>query len=391
MLTYDFDNPVDRRGTDCEKWDGVGEVFGREGLLPFWVADMDFRSATEIIEALRKKVDFGVFGYPRTSERGRKAVADWQRTRHGWEVDPSEVGFVPGVVTGLVAGIEAFTKPGDAIVIQTPVYPPFFRVIRDNGRQIVENPLREEADRFVMDFDNLRSVLTPNVKALMLCSPHNPVGRVWTREELKELAAICIEHDLVVLNDEIHQDLAFRDAKHVPLGLATPELNSRLVTLVAPSKTFNIAGLAASAWIAKDRALAEKMDFTLGRLHISELNMLAFAGLEAAYEQGAPWLDQVMLYLEKNRDFVESFLRERMPRVKLKHPEATFIFWLDFRDYGLHNEELQRILVEEAGVALNPGTNFGAQGDGFARLNVGCPKFQLMDGMERIAKAFEGR
>ena len=390
-MVFDFDMPVDRRGSGCEKWDGVKEVFGREGLLPFWVADMDFRSAPAIIEALREKVDFGVFGYPQMTESARQAVADWQRVRHGWNVDPSEVGFVPGVVTGLVAGIEAFTKPGDGIVIQTPVYPPFFRVVRANGRQIVENPLREEEGRFVMDFAHLRSALTPNVKAILLCSPHNPIARVWSEAELKELAAICIERDIIVLNDEIHQDLAFSGYKHIPLGLAAPELGSRLVTLVAPSKTFNIAGLSASAWIARDGKIAAQMQATLERLHVSTINMMAITGLEAAYTKGAPWLDAVMAYLEKNRDFVESFLREKLPRVRLKHPEGTFIFWLDFRDYGLGNAELQRILVEEAGVALNPGTNFGAQGDGFARLNVGCPKSQLEEGMSRIAKAFAGR
>lgn len=391
-MAYDFDIHVDRRGTDCEKWDGMEDVFGRKGLLPFWVADMDFRSAPEIIDALRKKVDFGVFGYPRMTDRARKAAADWQRVRHGWDVDASSLDFVPGVVTGLIAGIEAFTKPGDGVLIQTPVYPPFFKVIRNNGRKIVENPLKEADERFVMDFDNLReAIVSGGIKLMLLCSPHNPVARVWEEDELKELASVCMEHDVIILNDEIHQDLIFSDAKHIPIGLLAPELKSNLVTFVAPSKTFNIAGLSASVWIAEDEEISAKMESTLERLHMSEINMMAVTGLEAAYEKGALWLDEAMAYLEGNRDFVEEFLRDELPRVKLKHPEGTFIFWLDFRDYGLHNDELQKILLDEARVALNPGTNFGAQGDGFARLNVGCTRAQLEEGMRRIADAFRKR
>lgn len=390
-MTYDFDTLLNRRGTNCMKWDSLASEFGRADLLPFWVADMDFRSAPEIIEVLAGQVDFGVFGYPIMTERARTAVADWQRTRHGWDVRPDEVAFVPGVVTALSVAVNAFTEPGDGIVLQTPVYPPFFSVVRDNGRVIVENPLREAEGRYEMDFDNLREVLRPGVKALILCSPHNPVARVWSREELVTLAGICAERNVMVLCDEIHQDLVFRDARHLPLSLAAPELDPLLLTLVAPSKTFNIAGICASAWIARDNGVAQTMQRELERLHLTELNMMAIAALEAAYTKGAPWLDRLLSYLEENRSFVLRFLKERLPRVKLKHPEGTFIFWLDFRDYGLHNDELQRILVKEAGVALNPGINFGESGDGFARLNVGCPRAQLEEGMRRIERAFAGR
>lgn len=387
-MPYDFDTRIDRTGTDCEKWDGTLEAFGKEGLMPFWVADMDFRSAPEIIDALREKVDFGVFGYPTMNDRAREAVADWQFERHHWCVVPSEVEFVPGVVTGLVAAILEFTEPGDGVVIQTPVYPPFFRVIRENGRRIVENPLVETDDGYKMDLEHLRSVLTPDVKAIMLCSPHNPVARVWTREELAALAEICVERKVMVFCDEIHQDLIFSDAKHVPLSLAAPEIDDLLVTIVAPSKTFNIAGLSASACIAKNKAVGERMRASLARLHVDSINMMGIAALEAAYTKGAPWLDAAMKYIEGNRGLVESFLAERMPRVKMKHPEGTFIFWLDFRDYGMSPEELQRVLVDEAGVALNAGPAFGSQGAGFARLNVGCSRSQLQEGLDRIAAAF---
>ena len=388
-LAYDFDTIVDRRGTGCMKWDGMVPLFGRNDLLPFWVADMDFRSAPEILDALRERVDFGVFGYPIMTEAAREAVANWEFERHQWCVVPSEVDFVPGVVNGLIAAILAFTEPGDGIVVQTPIYPPFFSAIRDNGRRVVENPLIETEDGYRMDLDHLRSVLTPDVKAIMLCSPHNPVARVWTKEELADLAAVCIERNVLVFCDEIHQDLVYSDAKHVPMSLAAPEIDPLLLTLVAPSKTFNTAGLASSAWIAKDKKIARQMRTTLDKLHQARLNLLGVAALEAAYTKGLPWLEAAMRYLEGNRDFVGAFLRERLPRVRMKHPEATFIFWLDFRDYDMTSAEIQRVLIDRAGVALNPGVTFGAQGEGFARLNVGCPRSRLEEGLTRIAAAFE--
>jgi cystathionine beta-lyase len=386
---YDFDTPVARRGTNCSKWDGLKKEFGREDLLPFWVADMDFRSAPEIIAALREKVEFGVFGYPIMGDAGREAVAEWERTRHGWSVKPDDVGYVAGVVAGLAAAVIEFTEPGDGVVVQPPVYPPFFRVIRENGRTVVENPLRETRDGYEMDLGHLRNALAPGVKALLLCSPHNPVARVWRGDELAALAEICAERGVMIICDEIHQDLVYSDAKHVPMSLAAPSVSPLLVTLVAPSKTFNIAGLTASAWIAEDAGVAVRMKRALNRLQISSLNLMALTALEAAYSKGAPWLDAALAYLEKNRGFVEGFLRGEMPRVKLKHPEGTYIFWLDFRDYGLSNYELANILINEARVALNNGANFGSSGGGFARLNIGCPRAQLAEGLDRIKRAFE--
>lgn len=387
-LIYDFDTMVERKGTGCMKWDGMEPVFGRKDLLPFWVADMDFRSAPEIADALRERVKFGVFGYPVMTEAARAAVAKWEFERHQWCVVPSEVDFVPGVLNGLVAAILAFTEPGDGVVVQTPIYPPFFSAVRDNGRRVVENPLVETDGGYRMDLEHLRGVLTPDVKAVMLCSPHNPVARVWTKDELAALAGVCVERNILVFCDEIHQDLVYSDAKHVPLSLAAPEIDPLLVTLAAPSKTFNTAGLSASVWIAKDRKIAQQMRATLDQLHQSRVNLLGAAALEAAYTKGRPWLEAAMRYLEGNRDFVEAFLRERLPRVRMKHPEGTFIFWLDFRDYGMTSAEVQRVLVGEAGVALNPGAAFGVQGEGFARLNAGCPRARLEEGMTRIAAAF---
>ncbi|MDR3280550.1 MAG: pyridoxal phosphate-dependent aminotransferase [Synergistaceae bacterium] len=388
---YDFDAGIDRRGSGCEKWDDLEHFFGARDLLPFWVADMDFRSAPEIIEALRKQVEFGVFGYAtEQTEKYRAAVANWERKRHGWDVLPEQVGFMPGIVTGISVAVNEFTAPGDGVVVQPPIYPPFFREIRNNGRVVVENPLVETDDGYAMDFDNLKDALKPGVTAIVLCSPHNPVSRVWKREELATLGKICVERGITIICDEIHQDLVYSDAKHIPLSLAYPEIDSLLVTFVAPSKTFNIAGLRSSAWIARDPEMARRMGRAFHRFHMSGLNIMGLAALEAAYTKCEPWLDEALVYLERNRDYVEDFLREKMPRVKLKHPEGTYIFWLDFRGYGLKNSEIMDILVNKARVALNDGSTFGSQGEGFARLNVGCPHSQLEEGMNRIAAAFEG-
>jgi len=371
------------------KWDDIESHFGRGDLMPFWVADMDFRSAPEIVEALREAADFGVYGYPVMTDSARAAAADWQRTRHGWNVAAECVDFVPGVVAGLGFAIQAFTKPGDGVVIQTPVYPPFFSIIQDNGRKVVENPLIECESRYEMDFDGLDELLArPDVTAMLLCSPHNPVARVWTSEELSRLAGLCLAHGVMLLSDEIHQDLVYSDAKHIPTALAAPDLKPRLLTLVAPSKTFNIAGLSSSVWISEDEQITDMMRKSIAKLHMERLNLFGARALEAAYRKGAPWLDALMSYLEENRALVESFVREKLPRAVMKHPEGTFIFWIDFRGYGLSSDGLQRILVDRARVALNPGISFGRQGEGFARLNIGCPRAALEKGLARIGEAF---
>ncbi|MDR0616001.1 MAG: PatB family C-S lyase [Synergistaceae bacterium] len=387
-MVYDFDTPVNRKGTGCEKWDEMASAFGKGDLLPFWVADMDFKAAPEIVETLREKTASGVFGYPVMTDSARESVAGWLGTRHGFSVDVPEVGFSPGIITSLSIAVQEFTSPGDGVVIQTPVYPQFFTLIRKNGRAVVENPLIETENGYEMDFDNLRRVITPNVRAMLLCSPHNPVGRVWKPKELKQLAEICMERGVTLLSDEIHQDIVYSGARHEPFQLAAPEASACALTFVAPSKTFNIAGLCGSAWVAKDRKIAQRMEKALSSVHCANINMLALAALEAAYRKGAPWLDQLVAYLEGNRDFLEKFLRERLPKAKMKRPEGTFVFWLDFRGYGLDAKELQRVLVEEAGVALNPGGAFSGDCGGFARMNVGCPRAMLEEGLSRMERAF---
>jgi cystathionine beta-lyase len=366
----------------------MASVFGRGDLLAYWVADMDFKAAPEIVQALRDKIESGVFGYPVMTNSARESVANWLETRHGFSADASEIRFSPGIITSLSIAVQEFTEPGDGVVIQTPVYPQFFSIIRKNGRVVVENPLIETEDGYEMDFDNLIEVLTPNVKAMIFCSPHNPVGRVWRREELTRLAEICAKRGIVILCDEIHHDVVYSGSKHIPLQLAVPESAPTSLIFMAPSKTFNLAGLCASAWLSKDKQIAKRMEKALQSVHCANINMMGHAALEAAYRNGAQWLDSLVAYLQGNVDFAEKFFRERMPKVKMTRPEGTFLIWLDFRDYGLDGKELQNALVQKAFVALNPGVDYGKDYGAFARMNIGCPRAALNEGLSRIERAF---
>ena len=285
----------------------------------------------------------------------------------------------------------AYTKPGDGVIIQTPVYPPFYATISESGRRIVKNPLKREKDRYVMDLESLEKLVTPTCRTLILCSPHNPVARVWTREELEALSELAERKDMIIISDEIHQDLVYSDAKHMSIASLSEEMSSRTVTFVAPSKTFNIAGMNSSVALIPDEKLRARYVSVLNRLHLSSLSILGLTAMETAYAKCAGWLDELMAYLEENRNFTEKFVRERMPKAKMDHPEGTYIFWIDFRGYGFNSETLMDLLVNEAGVALNNGRNFGTEGDGFARINIGTNREMLKKALEKIAKALEAK
>lgn len=390
-MKYNFDINMERRGTNCEKWDFLEEEFGKKDLLALWVADMDFPAPPEVLEALHNKIDEGALGYPIAPDSLLKAITDWQKNRHGWEIGKEAVTWAPGVVAGLAFSIMAYTKPGDGVIIQTPVYPPFYATISESGRRIVKNPLKREKDRYVMDLESLEKLVTPTCRTLILCSPHNPVARVWTREELEALSELAERKDMIIISDEIHQDLVYSDAKHMSIASLSEEMSSRTVTFVAPSKTFNIAGMNSSVALIPDEKLRARYVSVLNRLHLSSLSILGLTAMETAYAKCAGWLDELMAYLEENRNFTEKFVRERMPKAKMDHPEGTYIFWIDFRGYGFNSETLMDLLVNEAGVALNNGRNFGTEGDGFARINIGTNREMLKKALEKIAKALEGK
>lgn len=390
-MKYNFDINMERRGTNCEKWDFLEEEFGKKDLLALWVADMDFPAPPEVLEALHNKIDEGALGYPIAPDSLLKAITDWQKNRHGWEIGKEAVTWAPGVVAGLAFSIMAYTKPGDGVIIQTPVYPPFYATISESGRRIVKNPLKREKDRYVMDLESLEKLVTPTCRTLILCSPHNPVARVWTREELEALSELAERKDMIIISDEIHQDLVYSDSKHISIASLSDEMSSRTVTFVAPSKTFNIAGMNSSVALIPDEKLRARYVSILNRLHLSSLSILGLTAMETAYAKCAGWLDELMAYLEENRNFTEKFVRERMPKAKMDHPEGTYIFWIDFRGYGFNSETLMDLLVNEAGVALNNGRNFGTEGDGFARINIGTNREMLKKALEKIAKALEAK
>lgn len=387
-MKYNFDEYIDRRGTDCEKWDGLEEEFGRGDIAALWVADMDFKAPPEVLDALHKKLDEGALGYPRIRESLLKAIQNWEKTRHNWEFGTETITWAPGVVAGLSFAVMAFTKPGDGVIIQTPVYPPFYRTVREAGRIINENPLKYENGRYVMDIEALEKLVTPTCRTLILCSPHNPVARVWSREELEALADLAKRKDMLIISDEIHQDLVYSDAKHICLA-SLEGMKERTVTFVAPSKTFNIAGMKASVAIIPDESLRARYISVIERFHLNSVNILGLTAMETAYAQCGEWLDQLMAYLEVNRNYTEEFIRERMPKAKLDHPEGTYIFWIDFRGYGFNSETLQDFLVNKAKVGFNKGTNFGIAGDGFARVNIGTTHAQLAAALEQVAEALE--
>ena len=390
-MKYDFDVHMERRGTNCEKWDLLEEEFGRKDLLALWVADMDFPAPPEVLEALHKKIDEGALGYPIAPDSLLKSVVEWQRVRHGWNIGKDAVTWAPGVVAGLAFSLMAYTKPGDGVIIQTPVYPPFYATISEAGRRVVKNPLKREDGRYVMDLEGLEKLVTPTCRTLILCSPHNPVARVWTRKELEALAELAVRKDMIIISDEIHQDLVYSDAKHISMASLSDEIAARTVTFVAPSKTFNIAGMNSSVALIPNEKLMGRYVSVMNRLHLNSLSILGLTAMETAYSKCAGWLDELMAYLEGNRDFTEKFVRERLPKARMDHPEGTYIFWIDFRGYGFDSGTLMEFLVNDAKVALNNGRNFGTEGDGFARINIGTNREMLKEALEKIAKALDAK
>lgn len=384
-----FDQIVDRRNTQCVKWDGATEVFGKEDLLPMWVADMDFCPPQAVVEAVKARAAHGIYGYEIKPASLHEAVLNWLKTRHNWVVDPSWLSYSPGVVSGLATAILALTEPGDRIVIQPPVYPPFFAVGDQNDRVIVENPLIEENGRYTMNLTELEEIFRSGVKFFVLCSPHNPVGRVWTRSELLALAELFVKYEVTVLSDEIWSDLVFPGHKHTPLASLSPEIADRVITFMAPSKTFNLAGLYLSDVIIPNQGLRDRFTNQMERTAQVHLNVFAPVAAEAAYREGQEWLGELLTYLTENVAFLKSELAKITPKIRVVQSEGTFVVWLDCRELDIPAEELNKFFVEKAGIALNDGAMFGSAGVGFQRMNIGCPRSVIKDAVERIAKALQ--
>lgn len=390
-MKYNFDMVVERRGTASEKWDMCDSLFKGENLLPLWVADMDFPAPPEVIDALTARAKHGIFGYTAYTESSRAAVKRWFKTRHSWDIDMEWILFSPGVVPALGILVQAMTSPGDGVIIQRPVYHPFMKMVEANGRKLLNSPLRQSGTgSYEMDFDDLRAkAADPCAKMMILCSPHNPVGRVWRRDELETLTDICAEKNILIVSDEIHCDLVYREYTHLPLATVKPEYGSRIITCTAPSKTFNIAGLQLSNIIIPDENLRKLYRKALMRSGMFEPNSFAATAMEAAYNYGVPWLDGMMEYVRGNLEFMTELFSKELPEVNVIKPEGTYLAWTDFRKFGIGHGELLRIFVEEARVAPGQGDLYGVEGEGFIRLNLACPRSILEEGLQRVISAFK--
>jgi cystathionine beta-lyase len=387
-MVYSFDQIIPREGTHAYKLDLREKVFGNPDVLPLWVADMDFAAPPQVMNAIQQRAMHGIYGYTVRGDWFQQAIVGWMQRRHQWTVNPAWVEYAPGVVPSMVMAVLAYTQPGDQVVIQTPVYPPFYSVVRDNGRELITNPLLETSEGYVMDFDLLEQQLAnPNAKMFFLCHPHNPVGRVWRRDELERLANLCLQYDVLMVSDEIHSDLILFGNHHIPLASLSAEVANRTITLNAASKTFNIAGFSTSYVVIPNAELMAQYRKVLTGLHLYTGHVFSGISLEAAYTHGEPWLNDLLLYLESNIAMVQDFLAKRLPEVTFHQPQATFLLWLDFRAWKMSQHELKHTIIHKANVGLNDGVSFGNEGQGFMRLNVGSPRALVLEGLERIAKA----
>ena len=383
-----FNEPARRRGTACIKWDFQEADYGRSGLLPFSIADADYRTYQPIVDALKNFLDGGVVGYTDLNEEYFSAVKGWCLRRHGWAVDSSWIVPVGGIVPAMSTAIEVLTEPGDGIIVQPPVYDPFYSVIEANGRTILRNDLLKTKDGYRMDLAGLEALAKGGAKMLLLCSPHNPVCRVWTRKELQALADICKTYGLYVVSDEIHWDLILGERGHVTMG-AFPELYEKLIVCTSCSKTFNIAGLETSNLIIPGKEVREKYQNYLYARYLFVPNTLGLEAVKAAYKDGDAWVDAQCAHLRENAKLVKDYLAKNLPEVKLAEAEGTYLLWLDMTAYGFSSDELIA-RIAQAGAGLNSGAHYGEKYDGFVRMNVACPQAQLLAGLACIRKALKG-
>ena len=388
MKKYDFDEIVPREGTNCIKYDALERFFGSNDVLPLWVADMDFRTPDFIVDAIKKRAEHEIYGYTFRGDSYYNSIIGWMERRHNWEIQKEWISFSPGVVAGLTFGIEAFSKAGDGVVVQPPVYFPFFDCVKGTKRKLIENPLKIENGRYTFDFEDLKAKIDKKTKLLLLCNPQNPGGTVFSKEELTELATICLENKIMVISDEIHSDLIFDGHKHIPFASLSEEIAQNCMITMAPSKTFNVAGFSSSLVIIPNKTKFARYERAIAVAHLYMGNIFGSIAMEAAYTHGDKWLGQMMAYLQENYKLLENFFNTRLPKVKVMKPEATYLIWLDFREYGMKNAELMKFTIENAKVGLNDGGRFGTGGDGWLRINIGCPRIILTEALERLGKAF---
>lgn len=386
-MKYNFDTEIDRTVTDCEKYMNNEAVFGTSDVLPLWIADMDFASGDFILQAMQERVEHGVMGYTCRCDSFWEAIQGWLERKSGWVVDRSWLEFSPGVVSGLVFGMTANTKEGDGVLIQPPVYHPFANVIRENNRRVVNNVLvQDENGVYGIDFEDFEAKLQ-DVKVFLLCNPHNPSGRVFTRAELERMGDLCVKYGVVIISDEIHMDFVFKPSEHIHFASLKPEFADISITLSAPSKSFNIAGLCTAYAIIPNEKLREKYRLQMQKIHCDNTNIFGIVALKAAYTKGEQWMSEILEYLEGNIDWVLNFLKSEIPSVTCVKPEATFLLWLDFKAWGMSSAEVHDFLVKEAKLGMNIGTMYGDGGEGFMRMNIGAPRVVIERAMTQLRDA----
>jgi len=383
MTTYDFDTPVNREGSGAIKFDGRKSYFGTQDVTPLWVADMDFAVPDCIVRALQKRIEHPIFGYTIYPESLYQSIIDWFARKHQWHIQREWILMAPGVVPSLFAAVHAFTQGGEGVIVQPPVYFPFFSAVTTNKRQLILNPLHEHAGHYSIDFSHLEKCAQQGARLLLLCTPHNPVGRVWTEDELHQVLYIARKYDLTILSDDIHCDLTFSGVTHTMLGrLAQP--GDKIVTAIAPNKTFNIPGLGLSALIVPDASQRHALKIAFEHLHSGNHNPLSMVAFEAAYREGDDWLQALMCYLEETRNLVVDFIQKHIPQIKCQKPEATYLLWLDCRGMNLSDMALRDFFIQQCKLGMNPGVVFGDGGSGFMRMNIGTPRSIILDALERI-------
>ena len=388
-MKYNFDEIIERRGTRAIKTDALESRYGNADLIPLWVADMDFKSPPAVARAIMERAKHGIFGYTEAGQEYYDSIINWVDRRHNWKVEQEWISFIPGIVKGIAFVIDCFSGKGHKIIIQPPVYHPFRIVPTMHERTVADNPLILEAGQYKMDLEGLKSVIDPSCCILILCNPHNPGGRVWTRQELIDIAEICYDNNILVISDEIHSDLAFAPNKHIPFASVSEKAAQNSITFMAPSKTFNIAGIVSSYSIIPNEELRGKFHAYLERSELGAGHIFAYLAAQAAYDNGDEWLDEAKEYLWENITFVDQYLKTNIPQIKAMLPQASFLIWLDCRELGLSQERLVSLFIDDAKLALNDGVMFGTGGEGYMRMNIGTPKANVEKALDNLKKALQ--
>jgi cysteine-S-conjugate beta-lyase len=386
-MKYNFDEIVCRKNNNAAKYDELGAKYGREDLIPMWIADMDFKTAEPIMEAMRERLEQGIFGYVSRPDSYYQSVSEWFEKKHGWAVKSESMSHSHGVIPGMVMMMKEFTEPGDKIMIQSPVYNEFFEIVGDHGRELVVSHLKLSDGKYIMDYEDFEEKAKSGVKWFLLCNPHNPVGRVWTVEELRKIGEICLKYGIQVIADEIHCELVYGGSKYTPFASISEEFSKNSITCIAPSKTFNLAGLQSSIIVFGNNEQKNRYDYLLQINDIKRNNCFSLVATEAAYRHGEEWLEQLRAYLKGNIDFVYNYCKENIPQIKPNIPEATYLIWMDCSELGLTQEELKEFTIDEARVAL--GLWYGEESRDHVRMNIACPRSVVEQALERLKAAVD--